>query len=120
MKKTDSSLISPCGMNCSLCLGYQREKNHCKGCRNENNIKYKTKGSNNCVIKGCKLLKDTKSGFCYECTKYPCTRLKQLDKRYRTKYNMSMIDNLEYIKEKVLPNLLRKKILNGNVLNVMD
>jgi hypothetical protein len=97
MKTTDTSLIAPCGMNCSLCLGYQREKDHCKGCRNEKNIKYKTKGSTNCVIKNCELLKDTKSGFCFDCVKYPCTRLKQLDKRYRTKYGMSMLEKSGYI-----------------------
>ncbi|MBN2747249.1 MAG: hypothetical protein JXR34_11035 [Bacteroidales bacterium] len=37
--------------------------------------------------------------FCSdECEKYPCKRLKNLDKRYRTKYGMSMLDNLENIK----------------------
>lgn len=107
--KTDTSLIAPCGMNCSLCLGYQREKNHCNGCRNEENIKYKTKGSNHCIIKNCKLLKDTKSGFCFDCVKYPCTRLKQLDKRYRTKYGMSMLENQEYIKENGLEKFVEKE-----------
>lgn len=100
MTNTDPSLIAPCGMNCALCLGYQREKNKCCGCRNEENIKYKSKGCINCIIKNCELLKNTKSGFCYDCTKFPCTRLKQLDKRYKTKYNMSMLENLEKIKEK--------------------
>ncbi len=109
MKTTDTSLIAPCGMNCSLCLGYQREKNHCNGCRNEKNIKYKTKGSANCVIKNCELLKDTKSGFCFDCIKYPCTRLKQLDKRYRTKYGMSMLENQEYIKENGLKKFVKKE-----------
>ncbi len=109
MKKINFSLIAPCGMNCSLCLGYQREKNHCKGCRNEKNIMYKTKGSAKCIIKKCELLKNTKSGFCYDCKDFPCTRLKQLDKRYRNKYNMSMLDNLEYIKENGLKEFVEKE-----------
>ena len=109
MKKIDSSLIAPCGMNCSLCLAYQREKNHCNGCKNEQNVKYKTKRSDTCVIKNCELLKNTESGFCYECDKFPCTRLKNLDKRYRTKYNMSMLDNLEYIKENGLEKFIKKE-----------
>lgn len=46
----------------------------------------------------CEQLKDTISKFCYECETYPCRRLRQLDKRYRTKYNMSMIENLEDIR----------------------
>lgn len=110
MKNINPSLIAPCGMNCALCLAYQREKNHCNGCRSEKDIKYKTKGCANCIIKNCELLKNTKSGFCYDCDKYPCTRLKQLDKRYRTKYNMSMLENLENIKEKGIQSFLEKEI----------
>jgi hypothetical protein len=106
-KRITPNLISPCGMNCALCLGYQREKNKCQGCRNEDNIKYKTRGSNNCVIKNCPTIQSNKSGFCYECDKFPCTRLKQLDKRYRTKYNMSMIENLENIKSKGIKNFIK-------------
>ncbi len=102
-----SKLIAPCGMNCSICLGFQREKNKCAGCRNEDNIKYKTKGSNNCVIKNCTVIKSNKSGFCFECDKFPCNRLKQLDKRYRNKYNMSMIENLKNIKEKGIQEFLK-------------
>ena len=37
--------------------------------------------------------------FCFDCEYFPCTRLKALDKRYRTKYHLSMITNLEFIKE---------------------
>ena len=92
----DQSLIAPCGMNCSICLGFQREKNTCEGCRNfsENTPTYCRK----CIIANCETIKSNESGFCYECESYPCKRLKQLDKRYRTKYNMSMLENLESIK----------------------
>jgi len=92
----NQSLIAPCGMNCSICLGYQREKNACGGCRNfsENTPGY----CRSCIIINCETIKSNKSGFCYECDLYPCKRLKQLDKRYRTKYNMSMLENLESIK----------------------
>ena len=44
------------------------------------------------------LLEKMDSKFCFDCEKYPCTRLKQLDKRYRNNYKMSMIENLENIK----------------------
>jgi hypothetical protein len=38
--------------------------------------------------------------FCSDrCDEYPCKKLKSLDKRYRTKYGMSMIENLERIKD---------------------
>jgi hypothetical protein len=93
-------LIAPCGMNCGICLGYLREKNRCNGCRNDDYQKpaYCT----HCIIKNCSVLGDTKSGFCYACEKFPCQRLKQLDKRYRTRYNMSMLENLEYIRTRGL------------------
>ena len=103
----DQKLIAPCGMNCGICLGYLRDKNKCPGCRSDNN--HKLKSRSRCIIKNCELLAKTDSKFCYDCEKYPCTRLKQLDKRYRTKYNMSMIENLEYIRENGLEKFVDKE-----------
>lgn len=99
MNKISDIFIAPCGMNCRLCMAYQREKNHCQGCRSEIDIKYRTKGSSSCIIKNCPVIQSNQSGFCFECGKFPCQRLKQLDKRYRTKYHMSMIENLERLKQ---------------------
>ena len=62
-----------------------------------------------CSIVNCDLLAGTESGFCFDCEKYPCTRLKKLDKRYRTNYGMSMIENLEFIKEKGLEKFCRNE-----------
>lgn len=87
---TEIKLIAPCGMNCGICVGYLRKERKCPGCLGKD-----TK----CTIKNCEIVKRNQSGFCYECSKYPCRRLKQLDKRYRTKYSMSMLENLEYIKD---------------------
>jgi hypothetical protein len=89
-------LIAPCGMNCGICLAYLRKDRKCPGCRG--NDVGKNKSCVRCIIKNCEKIKTSKSGFCYECTEYPCQRLKQLDKRYRTKYSMSMIENLGNIK----------------------
>jgi len=90
-----SNLIAPCGMNCGICMAYLREKNHCPGC-NESD-ENKAVSCVRCIIKNCDNIKKTK--FCFRCEKYPCKRLKNLDKRYRTKYDMSMIENLENIRE---------------------
>ena len=92
----DRLLIAPCGMNCGICLAYLRDNNRCNACWGDN--KNKPNSCVKCIIKNCELLKETESKFCYECKKYPCTRLKNLDKRYRTKYRMSMLENLETIK----------------------
>jgi hypothetical protein len=90
-------MIAPCGMNCEICLGSFREKNPCPGCRSMDN---KPGYCRKCIIRNCLILKKKKMKFCSDkCDKYPCKRLKGLDKRYKIKYGMSMIENLENIKK---------------------
>ncbi|MFA5070299.1 MAG: DUF3795 domain-containing protein [Patescibacteria group bacterium] len=95
-------LISPCGMNCSLCAWYLAMANntkkkgvkisYCPGCR----IKKKFCGH---IMKKCSFYKNKKIDACYECKKMPCRVLKRLDNRYTKKYHMSMIENNKYIKK---------------------
>ena len=40
---------------------------------------------------------------------FPCAGLKQPDRRYRTKYGMSMIENLEAIKESGIRKFIQKE-----------
>jgi hypothetical protein len=94
----DPEAIAPCGMNCALCLAYQRTKRRCPGCRGADTDK--SKSCISCIIRNCETIKTNASHFCFECDKMPCKRLKQLDARYRKKYGMSMIDNLTEIKDK--------------------
>ncbi len=101
-------LIAPCGMNCGICIGHMREKNPCGGCFKKDD-KNKPEHCRSCNIVNCELLAKTGSGFCYDCEIYPCARLKQLDKRYRTKYGMSMMKNLEYIQRNGLDEFLKKE-----------
>ncbi|MFC1536172.1 DUF3795 domain-containing protein [Candidatus Neomarinimicrobiota bacterium] len=90
-------LIAPCGMNCGICLGHLRYKNQCPGCRKKD--AYESSYGRKCIIRSCQILKENNWKFCSDkCDKYPCIRLRNLNKRYRTKYNMSMIENLENIK----------------------
>ena len=91
-----TSLIAPCGMNCSICMAYLREKNKCSGCRGIDTNKPVTRVG--CKIKKCEFLQKTETSFCFQCEAFPCERLQHLDKRYRTKYGMSMIENLENIR----------------------
>jgi hypothetical protein len=90
-------LIAPCGMDCKICIGHIREKNTCPGCRGD--TASILTGCAKCIIRNCDYFKTTDKKYCFSCPKYPCTRLKQLDKRYTNKYNMSMLENLEYIKQ---------------------
>lgn len=90
--------IAPCGMNCALCLAFQRPKDKCSGCREEDDHRPSCRRS--CIIRNCPTVQSSISHLCYECEKMPCRRLKQLDARYRTKYGMSMIANLTEIRDK--------------------
>jgi ribosomal protein S27AE len=93
----DKSLIAPCGMNCGTCMAYIREKNRCPGCRISS--REKAVSVRRCIVTKCPYLENTKSKFCYECEKFPCKRIKQLDRRYKIKYRTSFIENLIMIKE---------------------
>lgn len=104
----DKSLIAPCGMNCGTCIGYLRNKNKCCGCRPETG--FKVNHCHTCSIKNCDFLAKTESDYCYECEIFPCRRLKQLDKRYRTKYHVSFIQNLITIKETGMAEFLLNEV----------
>jgi hypothetical protein len=103
----EAELIAPCGMNCALCYAFLRKDRKCPGC-NIVDSKYKFTHVK-CIIRNCENIKTSKSGFCYECEVYPCKRLKQLDKRYRTKYRMSMLENQEYIKKHGIEHFLDRE-----------
>lgn len=90
-------MIAPCGMNCAICIGFLRDRNPCAGCLGDDD--HKPKHCVTCRIKNCPELEDKADKFCFTCEKFPCARLRQLDKRYRTKYKMSMLENLEHIRD---------------------
>jgi hypothetical protein len=95
--KFNEEMIAPCGINCGTCIAFLREKNRCHGCRHANlNIPVSRMS---CRIKNCEHLQKTESKLCSECLVFPCARLKHLDKRYRTRYQTSLIQNLVTIKE---------------------
>ncbi len=87
--------VAPCGVNCSVCYAHLRSKNKCEGCWGVDNLK--PKHCIVCKIKNCEYLAKSGSRYCFDCEKYPCSRLRQLDKRYKLKYQISLIGNLEQI-----------------------
>jgi len=106
-KIKDANLIAPCGMDCRICLGYfgytvsgKKREIKCTGCRPRHK-------SCAFVKKGCEKLTKNQIDFCYECEDFPCDKLQKLDDRYKQKYNMSMIENLKYIKDKGMKEFLK-------------
>jgi len=102
--KEQASFIAPCGMNCQLCIGFQRKRNPCAACRTDS--EQKPAHCLHCALLNCEHLNNTPSAYCYDCEVYPCARLKRLDKRYRSKYGMSMIENLDFIQREGIENFL--------------
>jgi hypothetical protein len=105
----NADLIAPCGINCGTCMAYLREKkNRCHGCRHADlNIPVSRQS---CKIKNCENLAKTESKLCVECQKFPCARMKKLDKRYKTNYHTSLIQNLVTIKETSMESFLANEI----------
>jgi len=101
-------LVAPCGMNCALCKAYiayshgiprQRGKvTHCAGCL--------PRGKNCYIKRGCKKLSKHQIQLCSECETIPCEKLAHLDKRYRERYGMSMVENLKMLKAKGMDEFL--------------
>lgn len=108
----EAFLIAPCGMNCALCVSYLAmsndlnqkgfNKKYCPGC---------IPRGRNCVhmADSCKTLGRGMLRFCYQCPDFPCERLNSLDKRYRTKYHMSMIENQQAIRDNGMATFLREE-----------
>src|SRR3989304_275844 len=126
--KFSAELVAPCGMNCGICKSYlafsrgvpkERGKvSHCSGCLPR---------EKNCFIKrACKMLSGKKIRFCFECEQMPCKHLERIDKRYRNRYAMSMVQNLKEIQTKGIETFLENqeakyKCSNcGDVFSVHD
>ena len=112
MGSLDPDLVAPCGMDCGICSGHLAlvhdvrgkgvRMTYCRGCRPRDK---------QCAFlkRGCELLREGRVGFCFECPDYPCTRLEQLDERYRKNFKMSMIENLELIRDRGVEGFLEKE-----------
>jgi hypothetical protein len=115
----DPALIAPCGINCGICRAHLRPRNPCLGCNNDTHEKSRVRSR--CLMRLC----DKRKGrFCGRCGDYPCDRLAHLDRRYRTCYGMSEIENLNYIRDHGLKKFLeaesRRWIFEEGILCVHD
>ena len=110
-KPFTAELIAPCGMNCGICRGYiafthgiprvRGKVTYCAGC---------VPRAKNCYIKrNCKKLTKHEIQSCSECNEMPCKNLDHLDKRYRERYGMSMVENLKMIKAKGMDEFLKSQ-----------
>ena len=91
----DQGSIAPCGVICDLCLGFQRNRNTCVRCGGEG---YKPYHCTVCRITLCPEKQGNRTLLCHECHRFPCRRIRDLDKRYAARYGESPIGNLEDIR----------------------
>ncbi len=109
--KFTPDLIAPCGMNCGICRAYlaythgvpkKRGKvTHCAGCL--------PRAKNCYLIRGCPKLRKHEISSCTQCDTVPCKNLVHLDKRYRERYDMSMVENLRELKIKGMETFLKNQ-----------
>ncbi|MGL6199676.1 MAG: DUF3795 domain-containing protein [Lachnospiraceae bacterium] len=86
----ENKMLAPCGVNCLACSAYLNKKKPCPGCRALAE-EHKRKSCRNCVKKKCAF--DKELTWCFECMRFPCTRIKDLNKRYKQNYNVDIVQN---------------------------
>lgn len=64
--------------------------------------------NNPLLKKQCGKLSNKEAEYYYECEDFSCKNIEKLEERYREKYNMSVIENLEFIKEKSIEIFLKQ------------
>jgi hypothetical protein len=79
----------------------KKRKMKCIGC--------KTTGKSCAHLKYCKRIAKKEIEYCHQCNDFPCKQLQKLDDKYRERFDMSIINNLKYIKEKGMEKLLKKQ-----------
>ena len=93
-KHLEQDWFAPCGMNCLVCYKHCHHKRPCAGCLQSD--AGKPAHCRACAIKAC--ARERGLSFCYECPAHPCKRIKDLDKSYRTRYGVSLLENSAFVK----------------------
>ncbi|MBE2201158.1 MAG: DUF3795 domain-containing protein [Anaerolinea sp.] len=89
-----ATMLAPCGMNCRVCYVHLKKKKPCLGCWGQDDSK--PEHCRTCKIKTCAL--EQGIDFCFNCSTFPCAIIKRLDKSYRQRYQVSLIDNAMRLK----------------------
>ena len=89
--RIENIMFAPCGMNCTVCykyVGIRKSGKPCEGCLKSD--EGKPEDCRKCSIKNC--AKDKGYVHCFECTGFPCKLIKNLEKSYNKRYNVSLIE----------------------------
>ena len=86
-----SQLFAPCGMNCMVCFAHCSTKKACGGCLGTDESK--PGHCRTCLRKNCAAEREL--SYCYECSDFPCRRIRDLDRSY----GVSLIEQSLFVKE---------------------
>ncbi len=100
-EKIDGQMLSPCGVNCMVCSAHVKTVNQCVGCRIEG---LKPPRCLNCARKRCAEAQQVT--YCIECPKYPCQRIKPLNRRYLERYKVDLQENARIAVQHEVENLM--------------
>ena len=89
MQPIQANMLAPCGITCAVCYMHLRTKKPCPGCLAQDDGK--PAHCRECKIKDC--ASEHGVHYCFECRSFPCASIKRLDKSYRQRYQVSLIEN---------------------------
>ncbi len=90
-----TTMFAPCGMNCMVCYRHCVSKKSCGGCFQDTDGK--SEGCKSCRIQSC--VKEKGIQYCFSCKHFRCKLIQKMDKRYRDRYNQSLIENSIQVRE---------------------
>ena len=89
-EEIDNSILSTCGVNCLACSAHLSLKDPCPGCR-ASDEEITRKSCRDCMKKKCAF--EQGYNWCFECGRFPCSKVRSLNKRYLRNYNVDLIQN---------------------------
>lgn len=104
----DNRFLSICGINCLTCRAQLNPVKRCSGCLGSETLRRKS--CLDCKIRHC--AQERGIMHCFECPLYPCTLVKNLNKRYLNKYHINIPENNRIARTEgisALMNLERKR-----------
>ena len=104
-EKMDTAMFAPCGMNCLVCYKHCYHKKPCAGCLNSD--MGKPEHCRKCKIKDC--IKGKGLSYCFECPDYPCKLIKNLEKSYNKRYQASLMENSEFVRQHGLERFMEQQ-----------
>lgn len=104
-ERIEPAMFAPCGMNCLVCYKHCYHKKPCAGCLK--NDQGKPEHCRKCGIKDCVTARNI--AYCFECSEYPCNRIKRLEKSYHVRYHASLMENSLMVQKQGIASFLEQQ-----------